>query len=186
MFAICFFRVSAEKGDTNCRLLGVTVNILSFDEKEAKTAMQPLCRTIAISVTTLLIALVYSPVLLGEEEAIDLDFKDHTVTADIEGAPLRAVIEEIKKKVQGIWFKVWLKRGTASLDEKVSVEFEHLPIRKGMERIFSDMNHSLVFDRNGRLLGIFLLGKPEKTRFRARIRIGTAKSRSPARYIRRK
>jgi hypothetical protein len=186
VFAICFFRVSAKKGDTNCQLLGITVNILSFDEKEAKTAMQPLCRTIAISVTTLLIVLVYSPVLPGDEEAIDLDFKHHTVSADIEGAPLRAVIEEIKKKVQGIWFKEWLKRGTASLSEKISVEFEDLPIRMGMERIFSTMNHSLVFDGHNRLLGIFLLGKPEKPRIRTRIRRGTAKRRSPARYIRRK
>jgi hypothetical protein len=154
-------------------------------EKEAKTAMRHLCRAIAISVTTLLILLVYSPVLSGEEEAVDLDFKDHTVSADIEGASLRAVIEEIKKKLQGVWFKVWLTRSKTSLDEKVLVEFENLPIRKGMERIFLDINHSLVFDKHNNLLKIFLLGKPTKLRRRiGRKRV--APRRRSGRYVRRK
>jgi hypothetical protein len=153
-------------------------------EKEAKTAMHHLCRTIAISVTTLLTVLVYSPALQGEEEVIDLDFKDHAFSADIEGAPLRAVIEEIKKEVQGVWFKIWLKRSNASLDEKVSVEFENLPIRKGMGRIFSDMSNSLVFDTHNNLLGVFILGKPTKVRHRIGKKRVVPRRRS-GRYVRR-
>jgi hypothetical protein len=114
-----------------------------------------------------------------------LDFKDHLVSADIEGAQLRAVIEEIKKEMQGVWFKIWLIRSKTSLDEKVLVEFENLPIRKGMRRIFSDMNHGLVFDKHNNLLGITLLGKPTKLRRRIGKKRVVPRRRS-GRYVRRK
>jgi hypothetical protein len=90
-------------------------------------------RTIALSVTSFLIALVFPSLLMAEEAIIDLDFNKHTVTADIKKAPLRAVIEEIKKEVQGIWFKIWLGGSVPSLDERISVEFKDLSIRDGME-----------------------------------------------------
>ena len=143
--------------------------------------------TIALSVASFLIVLVFPSLLMAEGGKIELDFNKHTVTADIKEAPLRAVIEEIKKEVQGIWFKIWLGGSAPSLDERISVEFKDLSIRNGMERVFSAMNYSLVFDKHNKLIGVFILGKPAKTRGgRAAIPRRRAPRRGSARYVRRK
>jgi len=139
---------------------------------------------------TFFLTFLLSPTLLAEERVIELKFEDHSFSAHIRGAPLRAVIRNIKGELQGVWFKIWLKKSKNSLDEKISVEFKDLPIRKGMKRIFSQTNHSLVFSRNRELLGVFLLGKHLRARgpYRAisaapRVRIPR---RRPVRHVRRK
>jgi len=129
-------------------------------------------------VTSLIFFLLSAPILAGERK-IDLDFGDCSLSADIKEAPLRAVIEEIKRQEKGIWFKIWLKRSKTSLDEKVSVQLKDLPIRVGMERIFSAMNCGLIFDQDGRLLGVFLIGRPARAMARVRRRRAP---RAPRRY----
>ena len=94
-----------------------------------------------------------------------------------------AVIEKIKKE-GGVWFKVLFREKDSLLNEKISVQFEDLPIRNGLDRIFSMMNHCLIFDRNGKLLGVFFLGKPEKGRGRSTLR-RSVHGRTSRRYMRR-
>jgi hypothetical protein len=143
--------------------------------------MGKLSKTILTSLVSSLAFLLFTASILAEERIIDLDFGASTLSADIKEAPLRAVIEEIKRQEEGIWFKIWLKGTKTSLDDKVSVRFTHLSIRDGMDRIFSSMNYSLIFDQHGKLLGVFLLGKPARARGRV-TRVRTP--RAPRRHIR--
>ncbi len=87
---------------------------------------------------------------------------------DIEDALLRDVLERIKEK-RGIWFKAW-SRGKAVLDEKVSVYFKQQPIKEGLDRILSGINHCLIFEQHS-IVGVMLFGKPDKRRYRGRRRI---------------
>jgi hypothetical protein len=126
-----------------------------------------------------------SPALsIAEEGYIDLDFGNRTFSANIKEAPLRAVIGEIEKEKEGIWFRIWLKESKVSLDERVSVHFKGLPVLDGLKRIFTTMNHSLILDKNGRLLGVFLLGKPARVRGRATRRAIAPRKRTPRRLPR--
>jgi len=99
---------------------------------------------------------------VAQREKMDLDFKKRTLSANIRGATLSAVIEEIKKE-KAVWFKLWFKEKDSLLREKISLRFDNLPIRRGLKRIFSNTNHSFVFDDQGNLVGVILLGKPERT-----------------------
>lgn len=96
-----------------------------------------------------------------QEGKVKLNFEKETLSANIEQAPLRAVLNRIKKK-EGIWYSTWFK-GESTLDEKVSVQFRRLPIKDGLERILSDVNHSLVLDSSG-VVGVMLFGKQDRTR----------------------
>jgi len=131
-----------------------------------------------------------SALIVAEEGYIDLDFGNRTLSANITEAPLRAVIREIKKEKERIWFRIWLKESKVSLYEKVSVQFKDLPIRDGLKRILSTMNHSLIFDNHGNLLGVFLLGKPPRTRGTSRRRavapIRPTTRRAPRQHLKRK
>jgi hypothetical protein len=122
------------------------------------------------------------PIMAGNT-AMDLDFGKQTVSANIRGVPLRGIVERIKSETD-VWFKVWIKDKESLLDEPVSVQFKDIPLSKGLERIFSRLNHSLVFDNSGRLLGVILLGKPETTTFRGRRRVMRPR-RTPRRFRRR-
>jgi len=105
---------------------------------------------------------------LSQDRRIYLDFRNQILSADIKEAPLKAVIKKIKEK-KGIWFKNWFKGREFLLDEKVSVQFRGLSIQDGMERIFCEFNHSLIF-RQGRVVGVMLFGKPDKRTYRDRRR----------------
>ena len=104
-----------------------------------------------------LLALHSSPTS-AEWIRIRLDPADQTMSADIKEAALKNVMENIKHK-KGIWIK-----GEHYLEDKaISVKFEDIPIKKGINRILSALNYSLMFDQDGELLGIFILGTREKT-----------------------
>ena len=119
----------------------------------------------------------------AEPRSIELDFSNQTLSATIRSAPLRTVIDEIKEE-KGAWFKLWLKGEDSVLDEKVSVRFQNLPVKVGLERIFSPLNHCLVFDQDGELSGVVLLGKPETRRDWSKSR-RVKPRRTPSRYRRR-
>lgn len=108
-----------------------------------------------------------STLTLAQGGRIYLDFRNQTLSANIEDAPLRDVLTRIEKK-KGIWFKACLK-GESSLDEKVSLRFRNLPIQSGLERILSGMNHCLFFEKR-RVMGVMLFGKPAKRTYKGRRR----------------
>jgi hypothetical protein len=118
----------------------------------------------------------------GEPRKIELDFNNQTLSASIKSAPIRTVIAEIEEE-KGVWFKLWLKGENSILDEKVSVRFKNLPVKEALKRIFSPINHSLVFDQDGTLSGVVLFGKPEPRRDWSRRRRVTPR-RTPSRYRR--
>ena len=108
-----------------------------------------------------------------------MNLNRRTLSAKIREAPLREVIATIEKK--GIWFKLWFEGKESVLNEKVSIRFKGLPLKKGLERILSTLNHCLVFDHNGVVSGVILLGKPERRITRSARRIRTPR-RTTRRY----
>jgi len=143
--------------------------------------MNKVSKAILTLIVASLLVFLSSAISVAEEGYIDLDFGNGTLSANIKEAPLRAVIGEIEKQKKGIWFRIWLKESKVSLDEKVSMQFKNLAIRDGLKRILSTMNHSLIFDNHGKLLGVFLLGKPARARGRARRRAVAPRKRPPRR-----
>lgn len=132
--------------------------------------MQKVKRAILIPLAASLLFLLFSAPIPSMGGRIDLDFKKLTLSAEIREAPIRTVIEKIKEE-KGVWFKLWFKEKEFLLDEKISVQFKSLPVQEGLGRIFSEMNHSLIFDEHNRLIGVFLFGKYDKERNRGRRRI---------------
>ena len=114
----------------------------------------------------------------AQSQSVELNLSEQTLSAKIREAPLRDIIETMEKK--GVWFKLWLKGKESVLDERVSVTFKGLPVQQGLERILSTLNHCLVFDHNGHLSGVILLGKPDR-----RTTWGTRRTRALRRTPRR-
>jgi len=96
---------------------------------------------------------------------ISLDFRGKTCSANVDQVPLRQVLDRIKKE-RGVWYKAW-STSQPALDEEISVHFEGLPIKEGMERLLSDVNHTLVFE-GSRLVGVMIFGKPSATGYTGR------------------
>lgn len=97
---------------------------------------------------------------LAEEGSMNLRFSGNTFTAKIEDTPLKAVLEEIEDQ-KGIWFQVSSQESLEG--ERISVQFEDLSIKAGMDRILSSMNYSLFFDQSS-VVGVMLFGKTSGTR----------------------
>ena len=90
---------------------------------------------------------------------IDVKFEGQIMSAELQGVSLKVILEKFKRE-KGIWFK----GDEALLEEKVSVRFKDLPLQEGLSRILSWVNHTLVFDQDKRLVGLFILGKKNPTR----------------------
>ena len=126
-------------------------------------------------VLTILVVFLAGLLLSDTSSASDLviDVKGEVFSARVEDSPLKAVVEEIENKT-GIWFK----SSGVSPEKKVSVTFEGLPIEDGLERIFSRMNYSLVFDDEDEIVGVFLFQSLDP---RQKQIINRAKARAPTR-----
>jgi hypothetical protein len=106
-----------------------------------------------------LVLFVLSDLPLAQEGKVNLYFEKDTLTADIEGASLKAVLNKIKEK-RGIGYQTWFG-GNHTLNEKVSVHFRRLSIKEGLERILSKVNYSLVLEGSS-VASVMLFGKPGK------------------------
>jgi hypothetical protein len=85
-----------------------------------------------------------------------LDFKGRTLSAEIDGTPLRTVLDAIRRK-KGIRYQA--KKGAGFLlNEQISVRFKELSMQDAMERILAGMNHCLVF-RGDSIYRVMLFGK---------------------------
>lgn len=114
-------------------------------------------------------------VVSAEEKRLYLAFDQGRVTANIKNTPLKAVLNRIKEQ-RSIYFDTGFMRDPSLLDNDVSVQFTNLPIRNGLERILSGINHSLIFEGNS-VEGVMLLGKPGKRTYRPLRR--TVRRRTP-------
>jgi len=96
----------------------------------------------------------FFPSVSSGKGEIGLKFKGQLMSAELQGVSLRLILEKLNRE-KGIWSK-----GDESvLEEKVSVRLMDLPLLEGLRRILSDFNHVLVFDRDKRLVGLFILDK---------------------------
>lgn len=109
------------------------------------------------ALTTILVISCYFFSASVGAESIYLDFQGTTLTASLEEAPLKMVIEKVQKET-GIWFRV----PESLLDERVSVQFESLSAQEGLKRILCAMNYSFLFDQENNLLGAFVFGKANR------------------------
>jgi len=134
---------------------------VSIVTQRHKIIMFKVARTALILLAGPLVLFLTSVSAQAQEGKVKLNFEKETLSADIEQAPLRAVLNRIKEK-KGIWYSTWFK-GESTLNEKVSVQFRRLPIKDGLERILSDVNHSLVLQGSG-VVGVMLFGKEDRTR----------------------
>jgi hypothetical protein len=98
---------------------------------------------------------------IPEQGALRLDFKEGTVSADIDSKPLRAVLDVITKQ-RGIRFET-RKGADFLLNEQISVQFEKLPVQDAIARILAGINHCLVF-RGDSIFRVMLFGKVENKR----------------------
>jgi hypothetical protein len=110
-------------------------------------------KTIVISIAILLLFLNTS-VAVSKNEAINMQFDGQTMSAEFQEVPLRAILEHLSKE-KGIWFKA----DESLLDEKISTSFKNLPLGKGLQRIFTRIDHVLFFDQSNKVRGIMILGK---------------------------
>lgn len=85
---------------------------------------------------------------------IDINFRGENISAELQEVPLRLIFEKLKRE-KGVWFK-----GDESLlDRKVFVRFKDLPLHKGLKRILSDIDHVFIFDKDQRLVGLYIFSK---------------------------
>jgi len=108
-------------------------------------------------IVTLMICLfffgVISLVLAGAGD-IDLTVEDETLSARLRGIPLKIILEKLERE-RGIRF-----RGDSSLlEEEVTVQFTQLPFVEGLKKILTTMNYSLIYGKNGKLVGVIVIGK---------------------------
>jgi hypothetical protein len=98
---------------------------------------------------------------------IDLTIEGEVLSARLRGVPLKAVLETLERE-RGIWFK----GNSLLLDERITVQFTDLPLEEGLNRILAPMNYSLVFDRNGRLVGVIVVARGTENRPASETRAG--------------
>jgi len=111
-------------------------------------------KTLIIILTLCTFCLCSLSTVLAREGAIDLKLEGDTLSADLKGAVLADILEDLNKK-RGIWWK-----GDQSiLEDTVTVQFTDLSFEDGMKRILGLLDHCLYFDNDGRLVGVFLTGK---------------------------
>ena len=90
-------------------------------------------------------------------ENISLNFQESSCSALLEEAPLRVVIEKLRRETG-----IWVKAPEYLLEERVSLQFENLSIQEGLKRILRTMNHSLLFDQRSNLIGAFVFSSANR------------------------
>jgi len=109
---------------------------------------------LAVTFLALSLWFVVHPGLAGAQKAT-VQFKGVTMSATLSNVSLQAVLEGIEKE-HGIWFET----DVPLTGEKISLQFEDLPVEKGLKRILAGMNHILVFDaKKGDVVGVVIFGK---------------------------
>lgn len=71
-----------------------------------------------------------------------LAVKDNTLSAKIENTPLGEVLKELARLAQ---LEVYV--GGSVAEEKISAQFDNLPIEDGIKRLLGDKNYSLTYAR---------------------------------------
>lgn len=107
-------------------------------------------------VLSLLFVMTLAGLAQGQNQ-ISIDFDQGRVSAEIRETPLSAVLKRIGEE-KGIWLETGFLKDESLLKEEISLEFADIPIKEGLERILSGINHCLVFER-GSIAGVMLFGR---------------------------
>lgn len=89
--------------------------------------------------------------------------KDGKISANLINASLRDIVDKIT--AQGV---IWSEVNTDPSDYKVSAQFADIPLDEGLKRILKGMNHSLVYNADGRIARVFILGRGERNQRNSR------------------
>ena len=92
-----------------------------------------------------------------DQSDVSIRFDRGTVSADIRQASLSTVLKAIREE-KGIWLETGFLKDESLLDERISLKFQDIPVKDGLERILSGINHCLVFEEGG-IAGVMLFGK---------------------------
>ena len=87
------------------------------------------------------------------DDKAGLQITDGKISAVLANATLRDIIRQIKAQ-DDIWFRV----GEELAGYKVSVRFTEIPLDEGLRRILKGLNHSLVYNGDSKVAGVFILG----------------------------
>ena len=82
-----------------------------------------------------------------------LQIKDGKISAVLVNTALRDIIRQVKAQ-DDIWFRV----GEDLAGYNVSVRFTEIPLDEGLRRILKGLNHSLVYNADSKVAGVFILG----------------------------
>jgi hypothetical protein len=103
-----------------------------------------------------------------------------TISANLEGVPLGEILRQLRDQST-----IWYRGNEPLLEQKVSVRFKDLPLEDGVKRILAPFNYSLMFDANGGLSGMILLGRSHTDRDMAIQTTVTSKRSSPPKILNR-
>jgi len=101
-----------------------------------------------------LACLIFSITALAEKETISLRFSTDKLSVRIENACLGTVLKQFKKEKD-----VNIKCDQDMQRIKINAQFENLATETGLRRILRNTDHSLVFDKEGRIRQIIVTGK---------------------------
>ncbi len=99
-----------------------------------------------------LLTLALPFLIYAQSIKISIEPETQRVSASINNAPLKQIIERIKVKKQ-----LWVKGEHHLEGRDLSVEFEDLSLEKALKRILARVNHSFVYDRNGGISGVIIV-----------------------------
>jgi hypothetical protein len=109
---------------------------------------------VAFTLVTLSLWFVLHPGFAGAQK-VAVRFEEGTMSASLSNVSLETVLENIRED-HGIWYKTDVPLS----GEKISLQFQGLPVEKGFKRILAGMNHVLVFDtQKGEVVGVVIFGK---------------------------
>lgn len=110
------------------------------------------CRFIEFFLIAFVLSFFFLSAGSAQEPVIELQYKKQTLSVNLKAAPLKAVVDKIKK--WGIRVKGEEHLG----NRQVSTQFKNLPVRAGLKRIFSGISYCLIFDPESRLDGLIIIG----------------------------
>ena len=116
--------------------------------------MGKIITTVTVSMLTCAFFLSMLTYLPAREGGVDLTLEGDAISANLKEIPLRDILEKLAGE-KGIW----CRGSEAVLSERISVQFKELSLEDGMKRILASKNYSLLFDKEGRPIGVMVVGK---------------------------
>jgi hypothetical protein len=122
------------------------------------TPMKRVPGLVAFTLVTLSLWFVLHTGFAGAQK-VAMRFEEGTMSASLSNVSLETVLENIRED-HGIWYKTDVPLS----GEKISLQFQGLPVEKGFKRILAGMNHVLVFDaQKGEVVGVVIFGKKKSS-----------------------